>query len=330
MKTSVTFTFILLFIGVGISYIYLNPSAPKPLELPSAGMELLSREEGDIRLIQIQNLDNHKIITMERSGNTWMIRYPVRYPADPMMAEGLAAALKYSKKARRMPAQRNWEEYGLWRPSLKIGVETERSERGERGGEKRKYLYLGDPAPVGAFVFARWEGEKEYFLIQSQLKNAFNVSLYSLRMKRLFTLPLKDISKIKVRTFSQEFELEKRGTDWFWMQPIALLGTRIPEKKIRKILSLREGLYVKDFLDGEPADDAKAFPETPASITMFAENGAQEGLRVGLELPNRDAHYAKQESSAAGAGPVLLVSKERIQDFFSLFHEESQPPPSEK
>lgn len=317
MKTSVTFAFTLLFIVVGLSYLYLNPSDPKPLELSSAQMGLLSAEDREIRLIQIQNLDKNGIVTLERAGDAWMIRYPIRYPADTRIVEGLAAALKYSKKARRLPAQGDWKEYGLSRPSLKVGIETQRS-------GKRKYLYLGDPSPVGTFVFARWEGEKEYFLIQREFKNVFDVSLYSLRRKQLFTLPSKEISKIKVRTFSQGFELEKRGGDWFWTEPVVLLGAKIAENRMHRVLSLYGSLHVKEFLEKESVDTKNVFPTAPALVRIFAGDGSREGLILGEEVPAREAYYAKQED---GTGEVFLVSKERIQDFFSLIHEIAQKSP---
>ena len=80
---------------------------------------------------------------------------------------------------------------------------------------------MGDTSPLGSFDYARWENEKEYFLLDSGFKKVFGISLYSLRFKKIFTVPEKEITKLRFRSANGEYEMAKRDSQWFWMEPLA-------------------------------------------------------------------------------------------------------------
>ncbi|MFA6600951.1 MAG: DUF4340 domain-containing protein [Candidatus Omnitrophota bacterium] len=310
MKITVSAVFLLLFIAVLGCYVLLSlddwqSEVRSPRTVQS--MQLLPLKDGDvIRWIQIQNAAKNLTVTLESEEGVWKVRYPVASEADALVVEGLVTALKLSTKARRFTAEKDWEEYGLLKPTIKVGIET-------RKHSKRKYLCLGDVAPTGNFIYARWEGENEYFLLQADLKNVFDQTLYGLRMKRVFRIPLKDLDKIVIRNLSAAYELSKVGEGWYWVEPLSLLGEAVDKKDVDYVFSQIERMNVKDFLDGmDQARTDPGFSAVEAYLKIRSGRSKEELLRLGRALPPRDAYYAVR----SGAAEVFLVSKSNLDNFF--------------
>lgn len=312
MKTSVTVTFSVLFLVVAALYVRLNPVALPGGASVSSGpvlrvLPLLN--DGGVQWMQIQNLEKKETVTLQKKDGVWRISFPVASPADPLMVEGLATALKLSSKARRLFPERDWDEYGLLKPSLKIGVEAEPGQR--------RYLYLGDPSPVSNFVFAKWEGEKEYFLVQADLKRAFERSVYSLRLKQIFRTPLDEITKIHIRTLNADYEILKKGQKWFWMEPIPILGKPVSKKQSDEILAVIADLYVKDFLDGEKqSPGALGFSVTSPSVKLWKGSAktTAEVLKIGKESGPQDAYYGLKENEKN----FFLMARGNIRTLFQM------------
>lgn len=298
MKTSMTVAFTALFVIVAGVYFYLLPASESEFGQikveERTPMRLLSLEDDDeLTWIQINNREEKdSLITLKKEDEEWMIKYPLVYPANHIMVEGLVSALTVSKKARRLNREKGWEEYGLLKPSIKIGIETSKV-------KNRRYLFLGDSTAIGDFVFARWDGEDEYFLLDKDMKKAFSRSVYSLRLKKVFRMPINKISKIRFRTTSEEYEIARHDDQWFWMEPIPVLGELISKEDIDRIRSLIFDLYVKEFLDGEQREKEElGFQFLGRSIKVWGENEEEgsEVLLLGESIPTRDGVYAKLEN----------------------------------
>ena len=312
MRPSVTLTFTALFIGVGIFYLHYYGMPAVKREAPAADSgpaKLLDLEADAITFIQLQKPDDKETMTLERSGKEWVLKYPVTYQADKTMVDGLMTALRISQKARRLTREKGWEEYGLLQPGLKIGIEA-------KGLPKRKYLLLGDLSPVAAMVFARWEDEADYFLLDARFKQAFDRSVYALREKRLVRLPLNSLEKIHVQTFSNNFELSQRNSQWFWTEPIARLGKPAPREQMYEILMALRELYVKEFWDGQPVQETeRGFSVSGPAIQVWDKNGKTSAVRFGNAVTEHDAYTALIDSEQV----VLEVARGNIENFFKIF-----------
>lgn len=312
MKISVTLTVAALFAAVAGAYFYYTPpSERKPGTIEAPQRILPAGDTAPIRWLQIQNFEKNEIVTLEKKDGSWMIRYPVNYPADNMLADGLVTALKLSNRARRLLPEKSWDEYGLMRPAIKIGIETE-------AGPKREYLYLGDPSPVGPFVFARWEGDKEYFLVSNQLKDAFSKTLYSVRLKQVFRTPLNEVTRMRIRTLDKEYEVEKKQGEWYWLEPLELLGTKLPKKYVDQLVSQYGDLYVKEFLDQEKKPETEmGFSLTSPWIKLWGQDGKQtvEEIRIGKELPERDSFVALHGTEKI----YFLIARMNVRKLFVIF-----------
>ena len=343
MKTSVTLTFTGLFLSVAAAYWYYGSPLPKP-ETPAisgkGSLKLLDLDKEAITLIQIQNMETKEVVTFERlparlaeasaaRAGEWRLKYPVNYLADKMMIEGLSLALRVSTKARRLVREKGWEEYGLLKPKLKIGIEA-------KGLSKRKYLLLGDTSPVAALIFARWEGEEDYFLLDARFKESFDRSLYSLREKKIIRFPLADLKKIHVRPFSalarrneagtagepaENFELTQEKGAWFWTEPVVRLGKPVPKEQVYEILMVLRELYAKEFLDGEPVRETeRGFSLAGPYIQVWDKHEKTSTVRFGSEAPGHDAYYGLID----GEDVVLEIARGNVQKFFELFDVKSE------
>ena len=313
MKFSITLTFTALFLGVAAAYYYWIPhlehtsSETEPAQEAVSGTRLLPFDKDNpITWIQIQNIEKNFTVTLEKKDKDWQIKYPVADFADHRMAEGLVAALKLSTRARRFKKEKGWNEYGLLRPEIKVGVGT--------ADEARRYLYFGDPSPVGTDRFARWEGEPEYFLVKEELKRAFERSVYSMRRKEVFTLPMAQIEKIYLHTSSEDYEILKKEGEWFWTEPIPILGTRLHKNQTDEILSAVTHLYIKDFLDGEkPSLENAGLDGDAINLTLAAAKESQT-LRVGRAIDEKDGFYAQ-----AGESPnIVLMAQMNLRKLFEM------------
>jgi hypothetical protein len=312
MKTSVTLTFTALFIAVGAIYLYYGSPLPKsdtPAVPEKGSLKLLDLEKDAITLIQIQKPGSKETVTIEKVGEDWMLKYPVNYLADKMMVEGLSAALRVSNKARRLVREKGWEEYGLLKPDLKIGIEA-------KGLAKRKYLLLGDPSPVAAMIFARWEDEADYFLLDARFRESFDRSIYSLREKKLVRLSLNDLQKIRARTFKGNYELSFENKTWVWTEPVARIGKEVPREQMYEVLLSLRDLYAKEFLDGHPVNETeRGFSMTGPFVQVWDKNEKTSVVRIGNEVTEHDAYYGMIE----GETIALEIARGNIQKFFSFF-----------
>lgn len=310
MKSSVTISFTVLFLVVVAAYLWLKPqNTTKIIEGPPQVMRLLFLEENDeIVLIEIDNKEKDQVITLALENGTWYLKHPVFYEADPVIVHGLVAALTMSFRERRLKPEKGWEEYGLEKPRMRISIETKQS-------HQRRSLYLGDTSPVGRFIYGRWEGEKEYFLLAPEIKSAFERTVYSLRQKKIFRGNLENLVKIQVMVDREPYELSRRNGTWYWVEPIEVLGEKVALTHIKELITQMEGLYIKDFLDEAQWQRRDAGVEAARnSITLFYEKDTSEQLILAKEMPKRDAYYGIRKDEDV----LFLVARDNIRHLFQV------------
>ncbi len=312
MKLRTTLLVVFLFSGVVFAYFYLSTSdkspAPSSDSVHVGTMQLMALDPGDeVDWLQIQNKKKKLSMTFEKEikGDEWMIRYPVIDTAETSLLEGLVSALKISTKARRLKGVKNWEEFGLSDPEIKIGVET-------KNKKKRRSLALGDPAPIGNFIFARWEDEDEYFLLNADFKKAFDQTLYSLRQKRVLRMPLKALTRIAIQVGGTQYELSKMEDEWYWVEPLSLLGEKIEKRDMDTFYGGLQQLFIKDFLDGTKKDKKDlGFSSKSPTLKVIGAPSVEETIYVGKELPARDALFALRK----GEEHYFLIAKSNLDQF---------------
>jgi len=333
MKGSVAAVLLILFVAVGVYWVRYERSAPvtagskktkaaevnaKPSPAVSGAAESRAKEEvptplwearsGEtITWLQIQDLEHSVNMTFwNRQGVAWEMKFPVVDRADPEKIAELLRLFESTKKMREFAPEKSWEEYGLLRPVIKIGFETSRQ-------SGRRYLLTGGRSPVGDFVFARWSDSELCFLLPAEFPGAFQLSVYSLRDKRLFRIEPAALDRIALFAPSGSYELVKSGPgfQWSWKQPSALLLKPLSAEQSTLVTEKLLALNVKDFAD-KPADNKEN--EAYDGGQLIAAGGElAETVMIGRESAVRDAFYVRRQQDKNG----LLVARGPLSDFLT-------------
>ncbi len=312
MKFSTTLVFFLLFLAVGGAFLYFNQrpanhlSQPvsqtsdkesKPAEAPSKNAPVLDPAE-KITWIQIQNSEKNETITLVKDDKSWEVKYPVVCPASDGVVDEMVRTLMAAVKLRQLAPEKGWEEYGLLRPAIKIGLKTD-------AHPVRRYLLLGHESQVEDSVFARWEEEKNFFLVHTELKRIFDRSLYALREKRIFRIAPATVLKIHFEIGSEFYELVKRNDQWVWVKPQARRGMVVDQVSAEEFSTHLRDLFIKDFLDEQKEKIDASFFKTGGTITVWGSGRQKEIFYIGQEAPARDAFYGKRD----GENAILLIDR---------------------
>jgi hypothetical protein len=318
VRFSTTVVFFILFVVVGGVYLYLNPKWGPDSTLPHEqvaappSVSLLGLAPGDsITWIQVQNLEKKETITLIREDGNWMLKFPVAYPAGSLMMDNMMKALETRTKIRPFIAEKGEKEFGLQNPLLKIGIQTEKN-------TDRRYLYLGGPSPMGDMTYARWEKEKEVFLVDGELKRAFSRSVYYLREKRIFRTSLTDISRIQLQVGTDVYEIQNKNNLWTWSLPVSEKGMTVDPAAMNEIMTKLNDLFVKDFLDNQKLENPElGLVASVNLIKIWGSKSQPETLYVGREVPTRHGFYARRE----GEKVPLLLDRDKISGIFSIITE---------
>ena len=309
MKLGRTIVFILLFAIVAAIYSYQARLAREALTYVPDEVNrsvVLSREDV-IDRVELRDHVRKTQIVLQKDKGLWMLEVPVRYPAENRVAEGLLVAARMVSKQPRMHAEKEWEEYGLAKPELEITFDLP-----EKNPVK---LLIGSPTPVGRSVFARWDAERGYFLLPSEMKSAFQQSVYGLREKRIFRASPEMFRKIYVEMGKNSYQWVKENGQWYWFEPVEKFGKKVPAGRLEPLLAALQDLYVKEFEDNTKKSKAElGFFMIHDRIRVDLEGGKSQTLYFGNEVPEQNAYYGFRE----GEGTVFFVDRGKVIEFLDI------------
>ncbi len=309
MKLVRTIIFILLFAVVVAIYLFQVRLAKQTLLIiPDEVNRTVSISKND--LIDRVELSDHvqktKIVLRKKNG-VWELERPVRYPAESPVVEGFVIAARMASKQPRLRAEKEWGEYGLAKPEFEILFGLP--------GKRVVTLLIGAQAPVGKAVFARWAEERGFFLLPPEMKSMFRQSVYGLRQKRLFRAPVETIRKIYVEMGEHSYEWKKEGSQWYWFEPVAKFGQKVPAGRIDLVLEGLQNLHVREFQDNNKKSKAElGFFMIHDCIWVEFEDGKRETFYFGNEAPEKNAYYGFRE----GEDVVFFVDRANVVEFFDF------------
>lgn len=316
-----TLVFILLFFVVMTVYLYEKRLEKQILEkVPDEVRRQVSFSPKD-RINRIELIHHGsaepapKIILLLKNGK-WRLESPVKAPAEPTVIEGLAASAMWISKQPRLRVEKGLEEYGLAKPELEVvfGLSASKPEENE-DAPRSEILSLGNQAPVGNTIYARWGSEQGYLLLPGEIKSVFEQTVYGMREKRLFCLPEKDYAKIFIEVGNQSYQWKKDGDAWFWLEPVSRLGQKVPAPLIQSVLGVLQGLYIKEFLDTNQASKAElGFFMIHDRIWVESAQGTKTTVHFGNEVPMQNAYYGFRE----GDPGVFLLDRGKVIQFWDL------------
>lgn len=153
--------------------------------------------------------------------------------------------------------------YGLDEPTAQATV------TGERGmGEQA--LLLGKPVDRNTnLVYATMQGEGNVFTVNRSLLDALQVKADALRDRRLLTMPIFDITTVRIEEDERTILLARNAEtgQWEMLEP-ARQG--VDEPAIQSALSEWAGARIESFLDGAGTNAPPPGVEKPARRITFA------------------------------------------------------------
>ncbi|MBU9889417.1 MAG: DUF4340 domain-containing protein, partial [Candidatus Omnitrophica bacterium] len=238
---------------------------------------------------------------LRKEDDRWFLEVPVRYPADEAVVEGVEIAARMASRQPRLRAEKDWDEYGLARADLEVRIDVPK--------RKAETLFIGAQAPLGNAVFARWDFERGYLLLQAEMMHVFGQSVYSLREKRVFRTPPEEVRTVYIEMGPRSYQWKKHDGRWFWMEPIAKFGREMPPQSMNRVLTALRNLYAKKFLDGDTRSGSElGFFIIHDRIKITPEFGSPEVLHFGNEVPMENAYYGFRENEST----VFLIDRGKV------------------
>ncbi|RZO56035.1 MAG: DUF4340 domain-containing protein [Sandaracinaceae bacterium] len=249
--------------------------ALRPTPLRFRARQLVSLEPGDARSLGIEAGSAAGIEAgglTERAtrgeGGTWTLEAPSSMEADRVVVRDIARRLA-TLAAERFVAEAPAAEHGLRSPSR---VVTARFEPAEEGGEPTD-LRLAFGAETVEGTYARLD-EGPVFIASAELVDAVERSLASLDA---LTVPIEDLTSIRLERGPEQTELTRDGTTW----QLAGGGTPNPDRT-RALLDRLSTLRASRVLTHGAQDASLASP--PLRVVATRRDGSTVSLSFGPEI----------------------------------------------
>jgi hypothetical protein len=147
------------------------------------------------------------------------------------------------------------------------------------------------------------------------MKSVFRQSVYGLREKRIFRAAPETFRMISVDMGEYSYQWKKDGAGWYWFEPVAKFGQKIPAGQVNTLLAALQNLYVKEFRDNTIKSRAElGFFMIHDRIRIELEGKKTENFHFGNEVPEQNAYYGLRE----GEGTVFFVDRGKVIELLDL------------
>lgn len=225
-------------------------------------------------------------VVERRPGEPWLITYPVKAKADPIVMDGLVSQLQTSKfKATvdEQPDQAALKKYGLDEPDFTVEAIAEVGDAKEQRTVK---LEGGIENTFDGSVYMRRGGEPAVYLAEGGVRWSVARSLFELRDKEVLAFEEPKLTALAIKTRDNDFALGRDAQrQWVITRPFEALADA---QTVAGLLGALKGERAQAFPQDTP-DARKAFGlDAPLADATFTLEGGQ-AVRVRLGRPPGDA-----------------------------------------
>jgi len=303
---------ILVFVIIALSvYLYMRKTDRTLYELP----EIPQVNEKELTKLEITK--GKTSLVLNKKDDKWYIA-PAEYLTDANKVKDMLDALKDLALTALVSESENYNRYDL-DERQKINVKA------SQGGSLKLDIDVGKTASSFRHTFVRPSGDKRVFHAQGNLKNAFDVTVDSLRDKTVLALKPADIQQINIRNDQQSLafsrtqapvevkapaaEQEKTEKNTAAPTPApkqiwqAATGQPVNDSAIDQLLNAVTDLRCEKFIDDRKKED---FTSPLFSLEM---KGAQDySLSIFPKAGEDDANYPAVSSGSQY--PFLLSANQ--------------------
>ncbi|MBI4972166.1 MAG: DUF4340 domain-containing protein [Candidatus Omnitrophica bacterium] len=293
MKAVRTFSFLVIFIALGLAFLYLNIQQEDKKEalreLVKSEVLLPNSVSDQINYLVFDRLGNPAVV-MKRQEQIWNITSPVKTQADQMVAKGIVAALRYGKKEDSFESEEDGAAYGFKTPAVKLTVGMSRS-------SKKMVLVLGNKVPLKPLFYAKWEGATQIFLISEDLWKAFDRNLLSLRRRLVFNFEPEDVSGFKISYAGKEFNIVREGASWKFAKGSAHEKDPVEPVLANAYLELLRTVVAGEFLDDKDwKDDRVGIRMKQNFVNLYFRGAKPQILYLGYPSRELNGTYGRMDN----------------------------------
>ena len=187
---------ILVFIIIALSvYLYTRKTDRTLYELP----ELPQVNEKELTKLEITK--GKRVLVLNKKDDKWYIA-PADYPTDASKVSDMLKVIKELELTALVSESENYNRYEL-DEDQRINVKA------SQGGNLKLEIDVGKTASSFRHTFVRPAGEDRVFHAQGNLKNAFDVTVDTIRDKVVLTLKPTDIQQLSVQKNQQSLSFAR-------------------------------------------------------------------------------------------------------------------------
>ena len=309
---------ILVLIIIGLSVYLYKRSADRTLyELP----QLAQVNEKDLTKLEITR--GKTVMILNKKDDQWYIA-PAEYPTDANKVKGMLDAIKNFSLTALVSESKNYNRYEL-EEEQKINV------RAFQGDSLKLEIDVGKSASSFRHTFVRPSGDERVFHAQGNLKNTFDVTVDSMRDKKVLSLKTAEIQQLNINKEQQSLAFNRTQVPVEVTSPDAnknteaaapaatgapkqvwqaATGQPVNESALNQMLNALANLQCEKFIDGRKKEDFKS-----PLFTIELKGGQDFNLSIFAKAEENDPNYPAVSSGSdypfeLSASQVDLIMKD--------------------
>lgn len=276
-----------------------------------------NQEEEHKRLFPWKAEDVSQVVLQRPSGvvdlvrdekGDWVLREPVSARADQEEARRLVEGILRARRDRSIAQETaDLESFGLNQPTYTVTVRGKSPEAG-------RVVLLGSKNPTEVYHYARFQGEKEVFLVSDTLGRDAQKPVLELRDKTVLGIDPDRVQLLTVWGDGEEVTLQREAEkNWRLVGP---KGVWADGDAVQSLLFRLSRLKASEFLDKPEKSLAEMGLEPPRRKLLLKLKDPEEekALLVGKEVPGdpSDGKKPRLWAKLEGDFPVVEVEASQV------------------
>jgi hypothetical protein len=267
--------------GIAIYFLEIKPGKPRDEAATPESKEAVSFKREDITGVTVTR--GGETVSLENENNKWVIKQPTAAAADDAALNSLIGDLVSARIERDFanPSADALKEYGLDSPAVKLEVRL-------KDGKTHK-IELGGKDPLGASVYARFDGSSNVAVIPSALLTSSDKSFNDWLDRSMLGISEYDVTSLKLTNESGSVELTKKDGEWAITAPSA---TAAESSEVSSLITDVTSAKAESLVNEDTSDLSKfGLNKTAITVAARLNTGGEKVLQIGSKV--NDAYYAK-------------------------------------
>lgn len=249
-------------------------------------MQIIKFDKEQINMLEILKKDEK--ILLQKSDKGWALVEPIQDKGDNDQIEQLIHSLidekmlAVAKESEQLTAA-DLAEYGLDQP---LAVYVIKNNLGQS-----KKITIGTQKNFEGNSFLQVDSENRVYVANAVWFTKAENKLIYYREKRLYRQPLADVTRVKIHSLNDQFELKRNANIWSSAQSENILD----QNKVREVITKISETMIQDYVfDGEPSTSLIEEKKLNKKPIVRIEFGSAEGdWAVDININDEDnAVYA--------------------------------------